>query len=375
MATITPASPSGVSLFIEPPSHHFTRDRLFEPDVVPFAGDQLMAPYAHLRTVLNARGIDVHTADALPDAGGGGRNIYVSIGNLSRCASLAKRADVTLSAFFAMECPVNDPLMYRRLRRKHALFRRIYSWSDAASLEPYVGARLELQHFCWPQSFSQVHEKLWSGTDRKFLVIMNGNKLPALSGATLHAQRLLAIQHFGRTGEIDLYGREWDQPPHRVGFSRRPYTVRVLERRARAWWQTIRPDPLLVAARRAWRGPANSKSQTLANYKFAICFENMVMKGWITEKLFDCFFTGTIPVYLGAPDIEQYVPPECYVDMRRFGGFRELHEYLRAMSDAEAREYREAARRYLASPAFHQFSKEAFADIYWNFIRQDADIA
>ena len=60
---------TAIELFIEPPSHHFQNDRLFEPNSVPFAGDQLMAPYTHLRDVLDGLGVAVHTADLMPDAG------------------------------------------------------------------------------------------------------------------------------------------------------------------------------------------------------------------------------------------------------------------------------------------------------------------
>ena len=48
----------------------------------------------------------------------------------------------------------------------------------------------------------------------------------------------------------------------------------------------------------------------------------MVLERWITEKIFDCFYAGTIPVYLGAPDVARWLPPECFIDMRRFGGYR-----------------------------------------------------
>ena len=370
--TAAPQIPSDLTLFIEPPSHHFMGDRLFDSNAVPFAGDQLMAPYTHLRAELNGHGIAVHTADALPPEGEGGQKIYVSIGNPSRYQSLARRPDVVLSAFFAMECPALDPALYRGLNRASRYFRRIFSWSDAESLEPYVGARLRLEQFFWPQSFDQVHDGLWRRTDRRLLVIMNGNKLPALDLATLHVDRLRAIEYFGRTGDIDLYGREWDQPPYRVGGRKMPYTIRRIERQIQALWDRVHPDPLLAAARRAWRGPAASKSQTMSGYRFAICFENMALKGWITEKLFDCFFAGTVPVYLGAPEIQDYVWPECYIDMRRFANYGELRSYLLAMPDTEWNSYREAAREYLASADFRRFSKQAYADLFLNIVREDA---
>ena len=60
-----PISP--IALYIDPPSHHFLEDRLFNPNQAQFAGDQLLAPYFHMRERLIARDISVHTADLLPE--------------------------------------------------------------------------------------------------------------------------------------------------------------------------------------------------------------------------------------------------------------------------------------------------------------------
>jgi hypothetical protein len=373
---VTNASPdravlSHRAVYIEPPSHHFASDRLFEVDAVPFAGDQIMAPYAHVREVLGQAGIGVHTADLLPPPGSGTRIAYVSIGNLRNYEAVAVRSDVTPSALIAMECPIADPELYRGLRRASRAFRRILSWSDSESLERFTGGPLRLEPFSWPQSFDRVHQEIWSNVERRFLVIMNGNKLPAINWQSLHRERLRAIEYFERFGEIDLYGREWDQPPHRAGLTHIPYTLRRLERAARGVWDRIRPDPLLEAARRVWRGPTQSKSKVLGGYVFAICFENMVLKGWITEKIFDCFFTGTVPVYWGATDVQERIPPECFIDMRRFDGYADLRAYLRSLTTKDVQRYKDAARSFLESDAFYPFSKQAFAELFLRVVEQD----
>jgi hypothetical protein len=362
----------GLELFVEPPSHHFMNDRLFEPNSVPFAGDQLMAPYTRMRDVLVGMGAAVHTADLMPGPGEGGQKLYVSIANLKRYRQIAHRADVTLSAFFATECPAMDPRMYRGLRDAQRRFRRIFSWSDAASLEPYVGARLQLQRYFWAQSFDQVHEELWARTDRRLLVAMQGNKVPPEKRRALDTERLAAFEYFARSGELDLFGREWDQPPYRVGLQNIPYTFRRLERQARALWRRVRPDPQLEAIRKAWRGPSRSKAQTFSGYRFALCYENMALKGWITEKIFDCFFSGTVPIYLGATDIQENVWPECYIDRRRFGSHDDLREYITTMRDDEWNGYRHAAREYLASPDFRRFNKDSFADLFVKIVQEDS---
>lgn len=45
----------------------------------------------------------------------------------------------------------------------------------------------------------------------------------------------------------------------------------------------------------------------ISDYKFMICFENTVMKNYITEKLIIAYSSGTIPIYWGCPNIGDYV--------------------------------------------------------------------
>lgn len=46
-----------------------------------------------------------------------------------------------------------------------------------------------------------------------------------------------------------------------------------------------------------------NKEDGLCDYMFSVAIENGQYETYFTEKLLDCFATGTIPVYLGAPDI------------------------------------------------------------------------
>src|SRR6266851_759878 len=101
-----PAAPADtrVALYIDPPTPHFLRDQLFSEDDAHLGGDGILARFRYLRDVLGSTGIEVHTADLLPQSRSG-RNLYVSFTNLANCRRLARRADVTLSALFIMECP------------------------------------------------------------------------------------------------------------------------------------------------------------------------------------------------------------------------------------------------------------------------------
>lgn len=50
----------------------------------------------------------------------------------------------------------------------------------------------------------------------------------------------------------------------------------------------------------------NKKEEGLQDYMFSICVENGIYESYFTEKILDCFACGTIPVYLGTPDIFNY---------------------------------------------------------------------
>ena len=52
--------------------------------------------------------------------------------------------------------------------------------------------------------------------------------------------------------------------------------------------------------------PWPDKTETLLPYMFHIVVENDKYETYFTEKITDCFATGTIPVYWGTPDIGKY---------------------------------------------------------------------
>ena len=204
--------------------------------------------------------------------------------------------------------------------------------------------------------------------------MINGNKLPRLYVNELYTERLRALQFFGERDEIDLYGVGWDVPPYRMGKTWMPFQLQRLHRAYQAAVDRVHPDPLHAAARSRWRGAVDAKTPVLSRYTFALCFENQVLNGWITEKIFDCFRAGTVPVYWGAPDIGAYVPSDCYIDMTRFGGYAELREFLLQLSPAEIEGFRVAARDYVRSDAFRPFTKHAFVELCAGLVTQDTGL-
>ena len=48
---------------------------------------------------------------------------------------------------------------------------------------------------------------------------------------------------------------------------------------------------------------------------YAFVSENSIGDGYITEKIFNCFFARTIPVYYGSKKINRYINPRAFIEI------------------------------------------------------------
>lgn len=60
---------------------------------------------------------------------------------------------------------------------------------------------------------------------------------------------------------------------------------------------------------------SNELLNVFNNYKFIICFENSLTDGYITEKLFNVFFSRAMPIYLGPNDKLRYFSKDSFIDL------------------------------------------------------------
>jgi len=58
-----------------------------------------------------------------------------------------------------------------------------------------------------------------------------------------------------------------------------------------------------------------TKEEGLCDYMFSVVIENGFYKSYFTEKILDCFATGTIPIYMGSPDIKNYFNPDGIIEL------------------------------------------------------------
>jgi alpha(1,3/1,4) fucosyltransferase len=149
--------------------------------------------------------------------------------------------------------------------------------------------------------------------------------------------RLRALEFFANNRKLDLYGDGWGQ--------RHPAVQAELH----------------SGVASAFRGPATDRLGLLAKYRFALVYENTRFPGYVTDGILDCFFARCIPIYSGAPDIAQYIPPSAFIDVRQFQSFPELERFLERTSEDDARRYVDAAHAFMISPRFESWCAERFA--------------
>lgn len=79
----------------------------------------------------------------------------------------------------------------------------------------------------------------------------------------------------------------------------------------------------------------NWKDDSKANFqrrsKFTVCFESTSHYGFITEKITDAFFSDTIPVYYGSPNITEFFNPEAFINVSDYESFDAVVERIKEL--------------------------------------------
>lgn len=113
------------------------------------------------------------------------------------------------------------------------------------------------------------------------------------------------------------------------------------------------------------------KCSLLSNYRFALAYENIIGDyGYISEKIFDCFFSGTVPVYLGDSDVDKIIDPAAFVDARKFKNNHDLLSYLKKCPENEWKAFREAGQKYVQENRLLSYSNTAFVTSMMNVLNE-----
>jgi hypothetical protein len=221
--------------------------------------------------------------------------------------------------------------------KNHKYFNKLFTWNDKfVDNKKYF--KINWSHKIPVDLTFDLRKK------NKLCALIAGHKFKS-HPLELYTERVKAIRWFEQNHpeDFDLYGMGWDKH----------YFQGVLSRLNRFKFLT----GLLKPNYPSYKGSIKSKKEILQKYKFAICYENVRdIPGYITEKMFDCFFAGCVPVYWGAPNVTDHIPEDTFIDRRNFKSYEELYNYLRNMPDNE----------YIESDKIYPFSAECFAETIIN---------
>ncbi|MEK7114798.1 MAG: glycosyltransferase family 10 [Patescibacteria group bacterium] len=337
-------------VYFVPFSEQGLENKLFTPYFNPKAN---VPPFTFLKSFLKEHDIEVLTIDFLKDKPADNDMIIVfdhpPVGIykiLHRLRDLVFRKNTfpiknrrllkilpqfSKKVLVQWESPVNNPWVYKNIKSIVRRYDKSYFIPKASGFP----------HFHYPQNFNSLNEEHFNNSSRKFLIMMNSRmKAKGFWKQELYSERGRALEFFSQYDEVDLYGSRWNADPS-------------------------------PAIKKIWKGFADDKPKTMSEYKFALCFENAIWPGYVTEKIFDCMAVGAIPIYWGAPDIEDDVSVGCFIDMRKFKNYEELRNFLRALTSDQIENYRKAICVYFNSEKFKKFTPQYFFETILKIIKDE----
>ena len=281
--------------------------------------DRATNPYLALKKHLESKGHTIkHTTNGVcvQDA-----DYIISLTNADKYL-LENLKEISREKCFLVlfEPPVTSPYLYERSLEER--FGKIFTmFDDDVDNKQYF-------KIFYPQPRMQIVGIMDDFSERKLCAMVSNNK-GFSHHKCIYYERHAVIDFFAKRppGEFDLFG---------------------------GWSHSYRD----------WKGPMDEKFETLNHYKFSFTYENMGQQnGYITEKIFDSFISGCVPVYIGADNITEYVPAECFIDKRKFSSYSELYNYLVNMDRITYENHIKAIEKFLASDQAQLFTAQHFVKI------------
>ena len=122
--------------------------------------------------------------------------------------------------------------------------------------------------------------------------------------------------------------------------------------------------------RELWDDFGNDKEAYLRTFKFNICAENNNTEYYVTEKIFDAFIAGCIPLYYGALNDPEpgLINREAVIFWNKEGNNAENREKIRELKNNESF-YREFISRPKLFPAAAEYVIDRYAKLQEHFAR------
>ena len=243
------------------------------------------------------------------------------------------------------EPPTVIPFNY--MKPFHIFFKKVYTWNDQlVDNKKYFKINL-------PKSIEGYKTEPKKFENKKFLCLINSNKLPFFPfkivkhfGKELYSERIKSIEFYEKfmPNKFFLYGRGWNKKK-KYNLSEKIFGFKKYK---------------------CYKGEVKDKIKLLSTFKFCLCFENLgEVKGFITEKMFDCFKARCVPIYWGASNIDKYIPKKCYIDFRDFNDYKRLSDFLASIDESKYNGYIKNIESLLSDKKFKKrWFEEGFSEFF-----------
>lgn len=305
-------------------------------------GDEGLFPIFYLGKELKSLGYDVCTIDTEKSFFSYDAIIFIDFPGLDN--SYFKR--LLDHKFQNLYLIILEPIMTKPdnwYLENHRYFKKIFTWNDK-----YIDNK---KYFKINYSFDVSKIRKFNIEEKKKLCTLIACNKFSENPIELYSERLNAIKWFEKyhPEDFDLYGIGWSKYIFKKGlYKLNKYLI-------------LRN--IVNVKRPSYRGAILNKSKILSQYKFSICYENEKgIPGYITEKIFDCFFAGNIPIYLGAPNIEKHIPKNTFIDKREFKNYDEVYKFIESMDKKSYLLYIDAISDFINTDKIKEFSAEYFSD-------------
>ena len=238
-----------------------------------------------------------------------------------------------------IEPPVILPRQWKYLKYYAQFFGRVLVWNTKV-----VNQHRNLGLLNYPQPvINEDHARLCRYKKNEFSVMIHSNKMSNIPGE-MYSLRRKIIRYFQSREDhlLDLYGYGWNDDE-----AENPFHTSI------------------------YKGKVASVWETMSQYKFAFGLQNCCAPGYIARELFDPIMAGTVPIYLGAPDIKQFVPENCYIPFDQYGSLEDLVDYLKSIDNTPDYErYRKNGWDFMNSDRFRPFSVNKFCETLYGHVME-----
>jgi hypothetical protein len=305
-------------IYIIPPGG-YEHGKLFDLSDQKLNRDNCIKHFYDLKQALTVLGYTLKTATVKDDMSN--TEYILTSGITPTLVQALKKYPTAKVIAFIWEPSTIEPKSYDR--SLHDRFEKIFIMDDSfVDNNKYV--KLHYPHPCLTMT-----TEAQPFTTKKLCTLISSYRNIRPSAYELFSERKRAIAFFARYPEdFVFYGKGWDKSVYKN-----------------------------------YGGPITKKIDVLKQCKFCLCYENTSnMNGYITEKIFDCFQAGCVPVYLGAPNIDSCIPNNCFIDFKKFRNYQELYQYLKTMQEDEYNGYIRNIQLFLDSLQAFKFSFPYFID-------------